>query len=124
MEPHNTPPMTLTDDYSHHRLTDHTQLREHYNKMIPTKGGPVPFWTYAERLYRKITMMRPGESFMVDHLVTEENRDVFIKLLCAFMASGIAQDFLFNKRYTMFRRVEHQLFHQLKEDKRIKTNTI
>ena len=49
-------------------------------------------------------MMIPGESYDVDDLVAEDNRDMFIKLLCAFIMSGTAQGYYFNETFTKFHR--------------------
>lgn len=101
--------MTITDDFSHHRLTDHTQLKEYYTQKFSTPKGEIDFWQYSERLYRKLIKMQPGESFMIDHLCVEENRDLFIKVLCSFIAGGYLQGYTFNARYTMFRRLEEPI---------------
>lgn len=102
-------------DYTIHKLTADSQLRPCMNKIYSSKAGPQTFWQYAERLYSKIIMMVPGESFIIDDLVEEDNRDMFIKILCAFIAGGVAQGFLFNQYYTEFRRC-HQPITQSKEN--------
>lgn len=91
-------------DYTKHKLTDHAELAAYYTQTFSTKSGDITFWQYAEKLYRKITMMVPGESLVIDDIVDEYNRDVLIKLLCGFIAGGVAQDFIFNDNYTEFRR--------------------
>lgn len=91
-------------DYSAHKLTDESQLKTYYQNILETKSGKISFWQYAENLYRKIAMMVPGETIKVDDLVDEKNRDLFIKLICGFMISGVAQGFYFNKTYTELRR--------------------
>ena len=96
--------MTTTPNYSLHRLNREEDLKPYYTKTITTKGGAVTFWQYAERLYKKMVMMVPGETLPIEDLVDEDNRDVFIKLVCAFMMSGIAQGFWFNTTYTQLRR--------------------
>lgn len=92
--------MKTTIDFSHHKLTSGSQLKEYLTQM-----GKDKFWPFAERLYRKIIMMHPGETLVVDKTVAAKNRDLFIKLLCEFIASGVAQGFRFNATYTEFRRV-------------------
>ena len=92
---------TTAIDFSHHRLTSSDQLKEYLTTM-----GKEEFWAYAERLYRKITMMHPGESLIIDDVVEVANRDLFIKLLCEFMIGGIAQDFIFNVTFTEFSRTK------------------
>lgn len=103
--------MTITDDFSYHRLTDHTQLKEYYTQKFATAKGEIDFWQYSERLYRKLIKMQPGESFMIDHLCVEENRDMFIKILCSFIAGDHLQGYMFNARYTMFRRLEQPIIY-------------
>ncbi len=105
----------MEKDYSEHRLKNDASLKPYYTHTFKNRSGVMTFWQYAERLYRKITMMLPGEVYKIDDLVNEENRDVFIKLLCAFIVSGIAQDFYFNDTFTEFRRVP-ELLTQSKEN--------
>ncbi|MDD2636794.1 MAG: hypothetical protein PHW82_14980 [Bacteroidales bacterium] len=93
--------MKTTLNFSHHRLTSSSQLKEYITTM-----GNQAFWAYAERLYCKIVMMHPGEALIIDDVVAEANRDLLIKLLCEFMASGIAQGFHFNATFTEFRRAK------------------
>lgn len=95
---------STTPNYSLHRLNKEEDLKPYYTQTFATKTGAITFWQYAERLYNKITMMVPGETYEVDDLVTEDNRDVFIKLICSYMMSGIAQGFWFNTTYTQLRR--------------------
>lgn len=97
--------MTPTIDYTPYRLNNEADLKPYYSQTFSAKAGALTFWQYAERLYKKIVMMVPGETLTVDSLVDEDNRDVFIKLICAFMMSGIAQGFLFNSTYTEVRRM-------------------
>lgn len=97
-------PMTTTTDYSIHRLSHHSDIKKYFNETYSTKSGDITFWQYAERLYRKITMMVPGETLMIDDLVGEDNLEVFIKTICAFIQSGVAQGFYFNKTFTELRR--------------------
>lgn len=97
--------MTPLIDYTPYRLNTEADLKPYYSQTFSAKAGALTFWQYAERLYRKITMMVPGEILSVDDLVDEDNRDVFIKMLCAFMLSGIAQGYYFNATYTEFRRM-------------------
>lgn len=49
--------------------------------------------------------MKPGESFDVDDVVIEENRDLFIKILCFFIMDYPSR-YLFNNTYTTFYRLK------------------
>lgn len=91
-------------DFTVHRLSSEADLKPYYKKTFKVKSGTVTFWEYAEMLYLKILYMTPEESFKVDDLVDDDNRDVFIKILCAFILSGVANGFRFNNTYTEFRR--------------------
>lgn len=91
-------------NYTHHRLSNEAELKLYIAKTFDTRSGTLSYWDYAEVLYRKIVIMAPGESFKVDDLVDEDNRDVFIKTLCAFMLNGVANGFKFSNNYTEFRR--------------------
>lgn len=104
-----------TVNYSHHRLNSDSQLIPYLSKM-----GEKSFWSYAERLYRKITMMHPGESFVIDDIVIEENRDLLIKLLCSFMNGGVAQGYYFNATFTEFCRAKLPIAQSKENNLRVK----
>lgn len=93
-----------TTDYSHHRLNSDDDLKPYYSKLFKTKTGSITFWKYTERAYRKIVMMVPGETLLVDNIASSDNRDVFIKLVCTFISIGFAQGFSFNTTFTELRR--------------------
>ena len=86
-------------NYSSLRLTHDSQLIAYRDKMSwPT------FKAYVERLYNKVIDMKPGDRFRIDDLVAEENRDLFIKLLCLFAIMHGTATFYFNNEYTWFYR--------------------
>lgn len=95
----------MSKDYSKHKLTNEDGLKVYYTRQFLKQSSYVSFWSYTEGIYNIITSMVEGESFDVDNIVSEENRDAFIKILCAFMLSGVAQGFYFNSTYTQFRRM-------------------
>lgn len=102
-------------DFTKHRLTNEADLMPYTKQTFRIRGGIVSYWHYAEHLYKRIIYMAPGEVLVVDDLTEEENRDVFIKTLCAFMLNGVAQDFKFNSTYTELRR-NPELIKQTKEN--------
>ena len=50
----------------------------------------------------KIESMKPGDRFRIDDLVVEENRDLFIKLLCLFVIMHGTATYYFSNEYTWF----------------------
>lgn len=91
-------------DFTKHRLSNEADLMPYTKQTFRIRGGVVSYWRYAEHLYNKIIHMAPNEVLVVDEITEAENRDVFIKTLCAFMINGVACDFKFNNTYTEFRR--------------------
>ncbi len=89
-----------TKDYTHHRLTNDNEVLAYRTTM-----GVPEFWDYFDRLHTKVHSMNPGQSFHIDDVVVEENRDLFIKLLCNFIneCPGL---YLFNNTYTTFYKLE------------------
>lgn len=65
------------------------------------KMGIKPFWQYAERLYRKILLMHPGESLVIDDTVSEENKELFTELLKNFIYMHPGE-YLFSNDYAKF----------------------
>lgn len=86
-------------NYFNLRLNSEAQLNPYIKKM-----GWQNFKDYMERLYNKIDAMRPGDKFRIDDLVVEENRDLFIKLLCLFAEMHGTATYYFNNEYTWFYR--------------------
>lgn len=88
-------------DFSHHRLKNDEELLAYREKM-----GAGAFWNYLNRILKRISEMRPGEVFLIDKKVKEENRDLFIKSVCFFYENGYIQYTHFNDSFTEIRRYE------------------
>lgn len=86
-------------NYSHLRLNHESELYPFLQKM-----GEKEYKKYLERVYNKIIRMKPGERFRVDDLVVEENRELFIKLLCLFIRMHGTKTFIFSNDYQYFIR--------------------
>lgn len=71
-------------------------LQENRQKM-----GMKTFWKYVERLYRKIQLMHPGESLVIDDTVSEENKELFTELLKNFIYMHPGE-YLFSNDYAKF----------------------
>lgn len=84
-------------NYFNLRLNSESQLNPYIQKM----GWPQ-FKAYMERVYNKIESMKPGDRFRIDDLVVEENRDLFIKLLCLFVIMHGTATYYFSNEYTWF----------------------
>lgn len=101
-------------NYTHHRLSNENDLLAYLKQM-----GDSEFWEYLTKLHNKIYYMQPGESFVVDDVVKEENKDLFIKLLCFFIAEYPAK-YLFNETYTVFYKLKPQpIFHSIYEESKV-----
>lgn len=88
--------MNTTTDYSNLQLTDESEL---YPFMV--KMGQKEYRSYMERLFKKVDAMNKGDYFMVDNLVSDENREMFIKMLCLFIWMNPGK-YSFNLTFTMF----------------------
>lgn len=86
-------------DYSHLRLNNESELKPFLVEM-----GKKEFDKYLERVYGKIMRMKSGERFRIDDLVIEENRELFIKLLCLFIWMHGTETFIFSNDYQYFIR--------------------
>lgn len=86
-------------DFSLHRLKNEDELLSYHSQI-----GASNFWAFGNKLFRMVVMMKPGESFRVNDLVVDKNRDLFIKFLCWFIQAGYTPDFIFNDSFTVFSR--------------------
>lgn len=90
----------MARDYSSSKLIDESQLYPYLVEM-----GQKEYRAYMLRVFKRMQDMKPGDSFDVDVRVSEENRDMFIKMLCLFIwiwpTSG---EYLFNETFTVFSR--------------------
>lgn len=90
----------MARDYSSSKLIDESQLYPYLVKM-----GQKEYRAYMLRVFKRMQDMKPGESFDIDNRVSEDNRDMFIKMLCLFIwmwpTSG---EYLFNENFTVFSR--------------------
>lgn len=87
----------METDYSIYRLNDEKEL-DIYRKQF----GETAYREYLERLYNYIVNMKPGDKFRIDDLVKEQNRDLFIKLLCLFIWMHGTNTFLFSNDFRWF----------------------
>lgn len=85
--------------YSHLRLNNESELNPFIQRL-----GKKEFKKYLERVYSKIIRMKSGERFRIDDLVIEENRELFIKLLCLFIWMHGTNTFIFSNDYQYFIR--------------------
>lgn len=94
-------------DYRHHRLGDPNELYPYLVEM-----GQKAYHDYFDRVYNKVQGMLPGHSFLIDNMVVETNRDVFIKMLCLIIQlDERIGEFYFNESFTVFyRRVQRTEF--------------
>jgi hypothetical protein len=101
-------------DYSHLRMQNHGDLQPYIKKM-----GNSAFFSYCEKIFETIEKLQPGQSFKVDSMVVEENREMFIKILHCFIIDFNFTKYTFNNTYTSFRRYGKEETLQLESARRI-----
>ena len=84
-------------NFSTYRLTSLDQLEPYKEKLTP--GG---FFQFARRVYDRLFAMKPGETFDIEKKVSEENRDLFIKIACCYIIDGHSH-ILFNDTFTILK---------------------
>lgn len=65
------------------------------------KMGKQEYQRYVGRLYRKVLLMHSGESFVIDDLVMEETKPLFMELLTCFIKMHPGE-YLFSNDYKKF----------------------
>ena len=98
-------------DFSEHRLNNEADLISYHSQIGATK-----FWDFGNKLFSMVILMKPGESFKINDMVIEKNRDLFIKFLCWFIQSGAVDDFIFNDSFTVFSR-QKEIFKVIQDKK-------
>lgn len=91
-----------------------TSLLDQYR----TSMGDNEYRRYVGRLYRKILLMHSGESFVIDALVAEETKPLFIELLTSFILMHPGE-YLFSNDYKKFIK---QHADRLEEARKIRAN--
>lgn len=86
-------------DYSEHRLRDESEL---YPFMV--KLGQKKYLEYFERVYNKVLALKPGDEIIIDNIVIEENRIMFVKILCLIIQILPTAGYIFNEKFTVFKR--------------------
>jgi len=86
-------------DYSNLRMKSDIDLNQYIEKM-----GRKEFFNYCEKLFNVVEKLGPGQSFKVDILVKEDNREMFIKILHCFVIDFDFKKYTFNNTFTEFRR--------------------
>lgn len=69
-------------DYIKHRPENWDWVDYYINKM-----GIKEYMRFQEKVYYRFYYMQPGEVFNIEKKVREENRDLFIKLVCSFIGT-------------------------------------
>lgn len=81
-------------NFSSHRLNS-------LSDIIPIKKtmGESEFKAFSFRVYKRLAKMKEGDKFNIEKKVSEENRDLFIKVACCYI-----YDFpgfmIFNEEFT------------------------
>lgn len=71
------------DSYAIYRLENWSWV-EHYQRRM----GDDSFREYRDSVYKKLLSMKAGACFNIKDKVKEDNRDLFVKLCCAFILEG------------------------------------
>ncbi len=78
-------------------ITMETSLLDQYRERM----GQKEYERYVERLYRKVLLMHSGESFVIDDLVAEDNKPLFMELLKCFILMHPGE-YLFSNDYKKY----------------------
>lgn len=81
------------DSYAIYRLADWDWINIYKQKM-----GVSRFHDYVNDVYGELIRMKVGNSFSLESNVKEENRELFIKIVCMFIQEG-NPDYEFSKDY-------------------------
>lgn len=88
------------DSYAVYRLTDWDWIGLYKEKM-----GADRFRNYVNGVYSELMKMEVGKTFSLDKEVKEENRELFVKIVCMFIQEGNS-DYDFSPDYKTVRRHE------------------
>lgn len=88
------------DNYGMYRLTGWGWIDRYKKKM-----GIDLFHTYVNNVYNELMRMNVGDVFSLEKEVKEENRELFIKIVCMFIQEG-NNDYEFSPDYKIVKRNE------------------
>lgn len=88
------------DSYAIYRITDWGWIAVYKEKM-----GSDQFREYVDNVYNELLGMKIGSSLSLETMVKEENRELFIKIVCMFIQEG-NYDYDFSQDYKHIRRHE------------------
>ena len=88
------------DSYARYRMTDWNWIAIYKEKM-----GVDLFREYVNGVYNELLNMKVDRSFSLEATVKEENRELFIKIVCMFIQEG-NYDYDFSQDYKFIRRHE------------------
>lgn len=71
------------DTYETYKLIDWDWIQ-----VYKTRMGKEAFQQYVNDVYRLLLTMLPGKPFNIEEKVREENRELFIKIVCMFISEG------------------------------------
>lgn len=90
------------DSYAIYRLEDWSWVEFYQQRM-----GEEAFREYRDSVYRKLLSLQPGNLFNIEEKVKVENRDLFIKICCAFIQEG-HPEYVFSEDYKKIRCYENK----------------
>ena len=85
-------------NYSTHRMTNYDWMTVYERKM-----GSQAFNEFLNKVFARLASMVTGTAFDIRIKVREENRDLFIKSACYFIACGNSE-YCFSDDYTVITR--------------------
>lgn len=88
------------DSYVAYRLVDWDWISQYKEKM-----GHDQFMDYVNAIYSELINMPIGKTFSLDSNVKEENRELFVKIVCMFILEGHS-DYSFSDNYKIVIRHE------------------
>ena len=88
------------DSYAAYRLVDWDWIGRYKEKM-----GHGRFMDYVDAIYSELMGMPVGGTFSLESNVREENRELFVKIVCMFILEGHS-DYSFSDNYKIVIRHE------------------
>ena len=92
-------------DYSQHKLQNREWCNEYRSRM-----GKEQYDDFFQKVYSHLLQLPEGKYFDIEKNVTEENRDLFIKICCLFILEqrmSVGDYWVFDENYNRFIHKRH-----------------
>lgn len=107
-------------DLSEHRINPVVDTDWYYD--YEKKMGEKEFRSYINRVYGELMALPEGKEFSIEDNVCPQNYDLFVKIGCLFVCEMKNENFEFNSRFTVIRRLKMYVKHEKTEKKECTKN--